>query len=137
MGKILAIDYGKKRIGLAETDDLAIIASPLTTIHSSEIIAFLEEYVSSNQVDCIVVGFPLDLKGQPTDVTEAVNNFVKHLQKRFKGLDIETIDERLTSVMAKKAMLEAGIKKSKRADKGNTDKISAALILQSYLETRN
>lgn len=133
----MSIDYGSKRVGLAETDDLAMIASPLTVIHSSEIDDFLDSYTTKHQVDCIVVGWPLNLKGEDTNSTEAVRNLVTHLTRKFKQIEIATMDERLTSVIAKNTLIQGGYKKSKREDKANTDKISAAIILQSFLELRS
>jgi len=134
MGKILAIDYGTKRVGLAVTDDLKIIASALATVHANEVIDFLLEYLKKNEVETFVVGNPKNMDNTPSQVAEAVSNFVKHLQRVFKNIPVKLIDERFTSKMAFQTMIDSGIKKKARKNKGLVDKISAVIILQSYLE---
>ena len=134
MGKILAIDYGTKRVGLAVTDDLKIIASALATFHANEVIDFLLEYLKKNEVETFVVGNPKNMDNTPSQVAEAVSNFVKHLQRVFKNIPVKLIDERFTSKMAFQTMIDSGIKKKARKNKGLVDKISAVIILQSYLE---
>lgn len=133
MGRIIGLDYGTKRVGIAETDDLKIIASPLITVHSKDLIQFIKDYIIKYDVESIVIGYPKNLDATDTDATKLVNDFVKHLKKKIPALNIIMEDERFTSKMASQAMIAGGIKKSKRREKGNLDKVSAALILQSYL----
>ncbi len=134
MPKILAIDYGQKRVGIAVTDDLQIIASGLTTVHSKDIIAFLEDYLAKNNVECIVVGDPKDLKNNPAESARFIEPFVKHLSRKFPNIKIERVDERFTSKMAFQTMIDSGLKKKARQNKALVDEISATIILQSYLE---
>ena len=134
MGRILAIDYGKKRTGLAVTDPDRIIAGPLDTIATTKLEEFLKDYTDREKVDTIVVGYPKTLKNIPSEVVKQLDPFINRLRKIFKGIDIQLVDERFTSSMAHKAMIEGGMKKSDRQKKENVDKISASLILQSYLE---
>lgn len=136
MSKIVAIDYGTKRVGLAATDDLQIIASGLTTVHSSELILFLEGYMDKNQVETIVVGMPKTLKNDSADSTKEVEKIVKHLQRKFPSVKIDTIDERFTSTLASKAILQSGVRKKKRQDKALVDEVSATIILQDYLQQK-
>ena len=137
MPKILAIDYGQKRVGIAVTDDLQIIASGLTTVHSKDVIAFLEDYFSKNQVECIVVGDPKDLKNNPAESARFIEPFVKHLSRKFPNIKIERVDERFTSKMAFQTMIDSGLKKKARQNKALVDEISATIILQSYMESRS
>lgn len=137
MARILAIDYGTKRVGIAATDELQIIASGLTTVHSSEVIDFLKKYCEKESVECIVVGEPKSLSNESTDSTESIENFVKHLKKIFSTIKIDRIDERFTSVLAAKAILASGVKKSKRREKGLIDEVSATIILQDYMERKD
>lgn len=134
MGRLLGIDYGTKRVGIAETDDLKIIASPLTTIHATEVINFINEYQSKYNLEGIVVGEPKSLNQKDTHSTQLVANFVKNLKKKFPNIPIYNEDERFTSKMAAQSMISAGVKKSKRQEKGNLDKVSASIILQSFLQ---
>lgn len=134
MGRVLGIDYGSKRVGVAETDDLRIIASPLLTVHSKDIVAFILEYAEKYNLDAIVVGNPKSLKNSATHASALVNQFVTNLSRKIKGVQIILEDERFTSKMAAQSMITAGVKKSKRQEKGNLDKVSAAIILQSYLD---
>ena len=136
MGRILAIDYGTKRVGVAVTDPLRIIASPLTTVAESESISFLTEYLNREEVDTIVVGHPVALNMEPTHATEPVVKFVAKLKKAFPGKSIETINEQFTSKMARDIMITSGAKKKDRMRKQNLDKISASIILQSYLDRK-
>ncbi|WP_258541208.1 Holliday junction resolvase RuvX [Parvicella tangerina] len=136
MSKILAIDYGTKRVGIAVTDDLQIIASGLQTIHSSELISFLEKYLRENPVETIVVGMPKNLMNKAADSTKEVEKIVKHLQRKFSTLKIETIDERFTSSIASQAILQGGAKKKQRQNKGLVDEVSATIILQDYLQQK-
>jgi putative holliday junction resolvase len=134
--RLLAIDYGTKRCGIAVSDPLQIIANGLTTVHSSEILTFLENYFKKEEVETIVVGEPKRMSGAPTDATVHVNNFVKQLAKKFPGKKIERVDERFTSKMAFQTMIDSGLKKKDRQNKELVDEISATIILQSYMETR-
>lgn len=136
MPKILAIDYGQKRVGIAATDDLQIIASGLTTVHSKDVIAFLEDYLAKNVVECIVVGDPKDLKNNPAESARFIEPFVKHLGRKFPNIKIERVDERFTSKMAFQTMIDAGLGKKARQNKALVDEISATIILQSFLESR-
>lgn len=135
MSKIVAIDYGRKRVGLAATDDLKIIASGLTTVHSSELIDYLKKYVESNDVELFVVGEPKNLDNTPSEFAEGTDNFVKHLKKTFKDIEVVRMDERFTSKMAFQTMIDSGLKKKARRNKELVDEISAVIILQSYLST--
>ncbi len=135
MGRILAIDYGQKRVGLAVTDELRMIATGLETVHVKDIWAFLENYMQTEQVDTIVIGEPRDMKNQPSDASRFIEPFVNRLKKIYKNKNIERFDERFTSRMAHDAMLSGGLKKKKRQDKALVDTISATLILQSYMQS--
>jgi len=137
LGRILAIDYGRKRVGIAVTDPLKIIANGLTTVHSKDIFTFLSDYLSKEYVETIVVGYPVNLKNEGSQSLQFINPFIKKLIKQYPEIKIETYDERFTSKMAKAAMLEGGLKKKDRQNKALVDKISAVIILQSYLEFKN
>lgn len=137
MPRILAIDYGTKRCGIAVTDSLQIIANGLTTVGTREIFTFLETYFAKEEVETIVVGEPKRLNGEATDSTAQVNAFVKQLTQKFPAKKIERIDERFTSKMAFQTMIDSGLKKKDRRDKGLIDEISATIILQSYMEGRD
>ncbi len=134
MGRILSIDYGQKRVGIAVTDSLQIIASGLTTVHSKDIFVFLEDYLSKEDVETIVVGYPVTLKNEGAQSLRFINPFLKKLEKKFHDINIEIYDERFTSKLAKIAMIEGGMKKKNRQNKALTDKIAATIILQSYME---
>jgi putative Holliday junction resolvase len=137
MGRIMSIDYGKKRVGIAVTDPDRIIATGLTTVSSQDIFHFLEEYVSKENVDCIVVGEPVQMDNTKSEAAKYVDPFVTKLQKQFDYLEIKRMDERFTSKMAMQAMIDGGLKKKARQNKELVDTISATLILQSYLEFIN
>ena len=134
MGRILALDYGSKRTGIAVTDPLKIIANPLTTVSSGELLAFLEAYCKKEEVETFVVGMPKDLFDRETHGTAGAKKIILTLQKVFPAIPVVEIDERFTSKIAFEAMLSAGAKKSDRRNKSTIDKLSATLILQSYLE---
>lgn len=136
MGRILAIDYGTKRVGLAVTDPLQIIASALDTIHSKDVIAFLKNYDKEEGILEFVLGMPKKLDGTPTNATPLVHQFHRLLKKNFPEKPVYLHDERYTSKMALDAMIAGGMKKKDRRVKGNIDKVSATIILQSYLESR-
>jgi len=132
----MGVDYGTKRIGLAVTDPLQIIATGLTTVATPDIFTFLKQYFSEEEVACIVIGEPKHLDGNPTHLTPKINLFIQEINKLFPALRIERQEERFTSRDAKQIILESGAKRKKRRDKGLVDKISAVLILQDFLEHR-
>jgi putative holliday junction resolvase len=137
MGRILAIDYGQKRVGLAVTDPLQIIASPLATVSASEAENYLTEYLKNEVVDEFVVGYPVQLNNKPSDSVKYIDPFLKRLGKLFPGKPVHLADERFTSKMALRAMIDSGAGKKERMDKSIADRISASIILQSYLEQRS
>lgn len=134
MGRILAIDLGKKRTGLAVTDPLKIIASPLDYVSTNELTTYLKSYLQKEHVEAIVVGMPSRHDNSDSEMTVPAKNLAKKLTTLFPEVDIFTHDERFTSKMALHSMLESGMKKKDRRVKGNVDKISAAIILQSFLD---
>ena len=135
MPRILAIDYGGKRTGLAVTDPLKIIATGLETIESRDLIAWLKNYLSREEVELIIIGLPKNWDESDTHATPLVEAAIKKIQKEFPSMAIKTVDERYTSKMAKDAMLEMGMKKKDRRDKKNVDLIAATIILQEYLQS--
>ena len=135
MARILAIDYGQKRIGVAVTDPLQMIANGLTTVETPKIYTFLTEYFTREEVETIVVGFPKTLSNEPAEVTRLINPFVEKLRKLYPDKKIELIDERFTSKMAFQTMIDSGISKKARQNKALIDQISATIILQNYLES--
>lgn len=135
MGRILAIDYGRKRTGLAVSDPLRIIAGALDTVPTHTLMDYIKKYVSANEVDTFVVGMPRRMSGEPSESYIYIKPFVEKLKKEFPGIKVEMVDERFTSKLAVQAMIEGGVKKEKRQDKGMIDRISATIILQSYMET--
>jgi len=135
MGRILAIDYGQKRVGIAVTDQLKMIATGLTTVHVKDIFDFLKNYLQKEPVETIVVGEPKDMMNRPSDSSRFIEPFVKKLRKTFPDIKIDRFDERFTSNMAHDAMLTGGLKKKRRQDKALVDTISATLILQSYMNS--
>lgn len=136
MGRIISIDYGRKRTGLAASDTLQMIANGLTTLPSGEVVNFLSEYVKKEPVDLFVVGLPKQMNNEPSENMKYVEAFVTHLKRVIPEIPVEYYDERFTSVLAHKAMLEGGLKKKKRQDKALVDEISAVIILQEYLESK-
>jgi putative holliday junction resolvase len=137
MGRILAIDYGTKRIGLAVTDPMQIFASPLSTISPEEFYSFIERYLKTEVIDAFVIGYPLEMNNKPSKSVTYLNPFIKKLKKTFPEKDIHLVDERFTSKMALRTMIDGGVKKSDRKDKSIVDKISASIILQSFLDNRS
>jgi len=137
MGRIVAIDYGQKRTGLATTDEANIIATPVGTVRTMDVIKFLHEFVKKNAVDCFVVGESRNFNNEVSESALFTEPFVKKLRREFPGVKIERMDERFTSLIATRAIREAGIKKNKRRNKALVDSISATLILQSYMESRS
>jgi putative Holliday junction resolvase len=134
MGRILAIDYGQKRTGLAVTDPLRIIATPLETVPSFELITFLKSYLQKETVDEFVIGMPKTLMNEDSEIAPLVRKFIEVLKKTFPDKPVHLADERFTSSMAQRALIEGGMKKKDRQVKGNVDKVSAAIILQSFME---
>jgi putative Holliday junction resolvase len=137
MGRIIAVDYGKKRTGIAVSDPLKLIAGGLTTLPSSEVISFLKQYITENEVDVILLGEPRQMNYQPSENWARVMTFKKKLRQTFPDIEIKAVDERFTSVLAHQAMLQGGLKKKARQNKALVDELSATIILQSYLETKN
>ena len=135
MGRILSIDYGRKRTGLAVTDPMQIIATGLTTVQSSLLIPFLKNYVATETVDRFIVGLPKQMNNELSESWKYIEPFVKSLQKNFPNIPVEMVDERFTSVLAHQAMRDGGLKKKDRQNKALVDEISATIILQSYLES--
>jgi putative Holliday junction resolvase len=135
MPRILAIDYGGKRTGLAVTDPLQIIATALATIESKTLIDYLKKYFETETVELILIGMPLNWDESPTHGTPLVKGAITRLKKAFPHIPIQTVDERYTSKMAKDAMLEMGMKKKDRQVKGNVDQIAATIMLQAYMES--
>ena len=135
MGRILAIDFGLKRTGLAVTDPLKIIATALETVDTSNLINYLKSYLTKEPVERLVLGLPRKLNNQDTEMTPHVRQLEGTLRTLFPNIPVSLVDERFTSSIAKRAMIEGGMKKKDRRIKGNVDKISAVLILQSWLES--
>ena len=136
MGRILAIDYGKKRTGIAVTDPLQIIAGGLCTIPTNELFAFLEKYLKEEEVETVVVGQPRQTNGEDSENMQRVTPFVNRLRKLYPALPVEMYDERFTSVLAHRVMLDSGIGRKARQNKALVDKISATIILEDYLESK-
>lgn len=136
MGRILAIDYGRKRVGVAATDPLQIIANGIKTVHSKDIWDFLTEYTSAEVVDTIVVGYPKQMNNEASESTRYINPFLKKLVKVYPNINIEVYDERFTSKLAFQTMIDGGLGRKRRQDKALVDTISATIILQSYMEYR-
>jgi len=136
VNRTIGIDYGSARVGVAASDPLGIFASPMETVPAAKIIDYLQKYATVETIERFVVGYPLNLNGAPAQAASDVDAFLKKLQKAFPDIPVALEDERFTSVMAHRAMIDAGMKKSDRRDKNSVDKISAAIILQSYLDKR-
>ncbi|HEY0030498.1 MAG TPA: Holliday junction resolvase RuvX [Bacteroidia bacterium] len=133
MARLMAIDYGSKRVGIAVTDPLQIIATGLTTVHSKDLIDFLKKYFEKEAVECIVVGEPKRMNNEPSDSARFIEPFVMHLKRSFPGIKVERLDERFTSKMAFQTMIDSGLKKKARQNKELVDEISATIILQDYM----
>ena len=136
MSRLLAIDYGQKRVGIAVTDNEQIIASGLTTVHSKDVSFFLEDYLKCEEVECFVIGEAKNLDNSPSESARFIEPFVKKLSNTFPEIKIVRVDERFSSKIAFQTMIDAGLKKKTRRDKALVDKVSATIILQSYLESR-
>lgn len=137
MARILALDYGKKRTGIAVTDPLKIIASPLQTVETKELIGFLKKYFVLEPVERVIIGLPLNFNDTPTDATPLVEKFIPKFQHVFPNIPIETVDERMSSRMASQAITQMGLNKKSREEKGLIDVTSAVILLQEYLESQS
>ncbi|MFL0353795.1 Holliday junction resolvase RuvX [Xanthomarina sp. GH4-25] len=136
MGRILAIDFGKVRTGIAVTDEMQIIASGLETVATKELIAFLKSYIATENVELFVVGEPKQMNNEPSESEALIIPFLEKLKKAIPTIPIERVDERFTSKMAFQTMIDSGLSKKKRKNKALVDEISATLILQSYLNSK-
>lgn len=136
MPRLLAIDYGIKRTGIAVTDELQIIASGLTTVDSRELLSFLKNYFAKEQVAKVLVGEPKQMNGQPSESAPLVDAFVARFEKEFPLIPVERVDERFTSKMAFQTMIDSGLKKKQRQNKGLIDEIAATILLQDYLSRK-
>lgn len=136
MDRIIGIDYGRKRTGLAISDPLGIFASPLDTIHPAKLIEYLKKLAEKETIKCFVVGMPYNLDGAESEAMKDIRAFLPLLKKSFPGVPVEMEDERFTSVLAHRAMIDGGMKYSDRRDKAQVDRISAAIILQSWMDRR-
>jgi len=137
MGRIIGIDYGLKRIGVAVTDPLQIFASPLITVSPAEFESFIEGFLKTDEVEAFVIGYPVQMNNKPSASVTYINPFIKKLKKTYPEIHIFLADERFTSQMAVRTMVEGGVKKKDRQDKSLVDKISASIILQSFLDNRS
>lgn len=135
MGRLLAIDYGRKRCGVAVTDPLKICANGLPTVRSCDIITFLKEFTSHEEVEKFIVGLPKDLQGNPSESMRFINPFINKLKKEFPAIPVEMYDERFSSAIAHREMIAAGFKKKDRQEKGKADEMAAVIILTSYLDS--
>ncbi|HOI86913.1 MAG TPA: Holliday junction resolvase RuvX [Lentimicrobium sp.] len=137
MGRVLAIDYGQKRVGLAVTDPDRIIAGPLTTVASRDVISFLRRYTETETVDVFVVGEPRQMNNTPSESVKFIDPFIRLLRKEFPAIPVERADERFSSMIAQQTILASGMKKKDRREKGTVDMVSAVIILQTYLEMKS
>jgi len=135
MGRIMAIDYGRKRTGVAVTDPLKIVAGNLATVPTHTLLSFIKDYVAREPVERIVVGLPTQLNGEPSESMKYITPFVKRLGKELPGVPLVMYDERFTSTIAHQAMIDGGMKKSDRRDKSRVDAIAATIILNDYLQS--
>ena len=136
MGRILGIDYGRKRTGLAVTDPLQIVAGNLATVPTHELLQFIKDYIAREQVERIVIGLPTQLNGQPSESMKYITPFVNRLHKELPDMPVVMYDERFTSSIAHQAMIDGGMKKSDRRDKSRVDVIAATIILNDYLQSK-
>ncbi|BAX80866.1 Holliday junction resolvase RuvX [Labilibaculum antarcticum] len=136
MARIIAIDYGRKRVGLAVTDPLQIIANGLDTVAAKDVLTYLEKYFETEKVECIVVGYPKQMNNEDSESVKYLKPFLGKLKKKFSDMPIEMVDERFTSKIAFQTMIDGGLGKKARRDKAMIDKVSATIILQSYMETK-
>lgn len=135
MDRIVGIDYGRKRTGIAVSDPLGIFASALETVPAGNLLAFLKNYTQKERVIRFVVGYPMNLNNKPSEAAKDVDQFLNMLRKQFPDIPVTLEDERFTSKMAMRTLIDGGMKKSDRREKENIDKVSAAIILQSYLDS--
>jgi putative Holliday junction resolvase len=135
MGRIMAIDFGKKRVGVAVTDSLQLIATRLETVNADQIWKFLDDYFSREDVDLVLVGYPVQLNNQPSEALRYINPFVQKFRQKYEK-EIRQVDERFSSKIAFQSMIDAGLRKSQRQNKGTIDGVSATILLQSYLEQK-
>lgn len=136
MARLLSIDYGKKRTGIAVSDPLQIIANGLTTVETPRLFEFLEEYLKKEEVSCIVVGLPRQMNNEPSENMKRIEPFVNRLRKLYPHIEVEYFDERFSSRMAMQTMIDGGVKKKDRQNKALVDEISATIILQGYMESK-
>ncbi len=136
MSRLLAIDYGKKRVGIAVSDNLQIIANGLTTVETHKIFDFLKTYLEKETVELVIIGLPKQLNNEPSENMARVEEFAKRFEKQFPSIPIEYYDERFTSKIAQRTMIDGGLSKKKRMNKALVDEISATIILQSYMESK-
>lgn len=136
MGRLLSIDYGRKRCGIAVTDPMRIVANGLTTVPTHTLVDFIKKYVATETVDCIIVGLPTTMKGEPSESMQYIHAGISHLRKQLPQMPIEFWDERFTSSLAHRSMIDSGMKKVARRDKAIVDEISATIILNDYLQSR-
>lgn len=136
MGRILSIDFGRKRTGLAATDSLKIVANGLATVSTAQVIDFIKKYMATEEVELIVVGLPRQMNGEPSESTRYLKPFLDRLRKELPGVPVEMFDERFTSTLAHRSMLDGGMKKMDRRDKAIVDTIAATIILNDYLQSR-
>lgn len=137
MARILGIDYGRKRTGVAVTDPLQIVAGAIGTLPTHTVLQFIKDYVAKEDVELIVVGLPTQLNGEPSESMRYITPFVNSLRKQLPDIPVQMYDERFTSTIAHQAMLDGGMKKSDRRDKGRVDSIAATIILNDYLSSKN
>lgn len=135
MGRILAIDYGRRRTGLAVTDVLRITANPLVTIETNQLMDWLRAYIYKEKVEVVVIGHPTQMNGQESESMNYIRPFMGNFRKQFPDVELVMYDERFTSVLAHRAMIDGGMKKKQRQDKAIVDKIAATIILEDYLQT--
>lgn len=137
MERFIGIDYGRKRVGVAVSDPLGIFASAMDTVPAAKIVEYLNNYIKNNKVKAFVVGYPMNLNNKPSEAAHDVDIFLKQLQKSFPQIRIILEDERFTSQLAMRSLIDGGVKKTDRREKGAVDKVSAAIILQTYLDRPN
>ena len=134
MGRIIGIDFGRKRIGIAVSDPLNIFASPAGTVNSQEFEPFIDNYLKTEIIDCFVIGYPVQMNNKPSESVKYLEPFIRRLKKKYPEIPVNLTDERFTSQIAMQSMIAGGMKKSDRMDKSVIDKVSAAIILQSWLD---
>lgn len=135
MGRVFSIDYGQKRVGLAVSDPMKMIANKLGTVNNGDLFNYIESYFAKEKIDTIVIGYPVNLKNEPMAVIGLINPFITKLHNKYPDIQIVQADERFTSKIAFQTMIDAGLKKKQRQDKGMIDAVSAVIILQTYLES--